>query len=106
MGIVLSSILSAPPSPPNDTTLIVVNSEQLLFTWSPVARDCIAIRYNISSSNCGRCPESTTDNRVTCVPDSIMGQTCNLTVQPVVCGNIAGTSSLPVSVVLKCMAVY
>lgn len=104
----LSSILSAPPSPPNDTALIVANSEQLLFTWSPVATDCIAIHYNISSSvaNCGRCPESTIDNRVTCVPDLIMGQTCNLTVQPVVCGNIAGTSSLPVSVVLKCMAVH
>ena len=72
--------------------------EQLLtltFTWRLLAPGCPAINYNILASNCGSCPTTTNHTvTVTCADVPTDGSVCAFTVQIVVCGNIAGNTSV------------
>ena len=76
------------------------SSRIVTFLWSPVAPDCPAIHYNILASNCGSCPTTTNHTTVTCTDIPINDSVCTLSVQTVVCGNITGNTSDPITIVL------
>jgi hypothetical protein len=76
------------------------SSKELTFSWSPVAPDCPAIHYNILASNCGSCPTTTNHTNATCTDVHTNNSICTIAVQTVVCGNITGNISDPVSITL------
>ena len=92
--------------PPNTIYASLVESRQIIFTWSPVTPECTTIQYNILASNCGRCPTATNHTTVTCtdVPttDEIDNATaCTFAVQAINCEIIMGKLSDPITVLLK-----
>ena len=79
---------------------LTYSSRELTFSWSPVAPDCPAIHYNILASNCGSCPTTTNHTTVTCTDVPANDSVCTFAVQTVVCGNITGDTSGPISIIL------
>jgi hypothetical protein len=75
-----------------------LHSQQLTFTWSPIASDCPAIHYNILASNCGDCPTTTNYTNVTCNNVPTDGNTCIFAVQTVFCTNITSNQSNSVTI--------
>ena len=61
------------------------------------------MHYKINTTSCGQCPNTADTNSVTCnIPNSITTeQTCVLTVEAVVCGNVSGIPSKPIVFVMK-----
>ena len=100
----LSFLSAAPYPPPVNVSLTRANSTSLSFSWDPVSPSCSTIFYNISSTNCGLCPQSTSSTSATC---SIMEQlsseatTCSFTLQSVACDNIASANGDTVTAILK-----
>jgi hypothetical protein len=87
--------------PPNEIQISIDFSlRELTFSWSPVAPDCPAIHYNILASNCGSCPTTTNHTNATCtnLNVSLNDTVCTFAVQTVVCGNITGNVSDPISI--------
>ena len=93
--LITINCISGPLSPPDKLQINNINflSQELTFSWSPVAPDCPAIRYNILASNCGSCPTTTNYTTVTCINVPTDGSVCTFAVQTVVCGNITGNAS-------------
>ena len=80
-----------------------MNSEQLIFNWSPVESNCSALQY-IIESDCGTFTTAvTTSTLATCSFDlsAIADSMCTFTIRSVVCGNISGILSDPLSITLK-----
>ena len=82
---------------PREVKMSTVNysSREVTFNWSPVAPNCLAISYNILSSNCGSCPTTTNHTNVTCTDVYVSpGDTCTFAVQTVanLCGRSTSTS--------------
>ena len=73
-------------------------SRRLTFVWSPVTPDCPGIHYNILASNCGSCPTTTNHTTVTCTDIPTSHSMCIFAIQPVLCGNLIGNSSVPIRV--------
>ena len=98
----------APLPPPSNVTLSLVNSSHLTFTWNSVSLNCQALHYKINTTNCGQCPSSTDTNSIACnIPNSITTeQTCVLTVEAVVCGNVSGIPSESIVFVMKGLLIY
>ena len=99
-------MIHAAPFPSPDRMSISradVSSKQLIFNWSPVAPDCLAIHYNILASNCGSCPSTTTHTIVTCTDVPTDGSMCTFALQTVVCRNIVGNSSDTIEGILNGM---
>ena len=93
------TLLNAVPFPPPEAiSLALVNfgPKEITFSWSPVAPDCPSIHYNILASNCGSCPTITNHTNVTCTDVPTDGM-CTLAVETVVCGNITGNRSKPLT---------
>lgn len=93
-----------PFTPPNDIRLVDVQPQQVTFNWTAVDMLCQMVVYKIFSFNCGRCPPESASTSVTCTDVIASGRVCTFNVQPVVCGNITGNLSNPVSVILKGMS--
>jgi hypothetical protein len=95
-------ITIGPLWPPN--TLEISNADfslrEFTFSWSPVVPDSPAIHYNILASNCGSCPTTTNHTSITCTDIPTNDSICTFAVQTVVCGNITGNTSDPVSITL------
>ena len=106
-----------PWSPPSNVMLSQINSSHLTFSWNSVSADCQAVHYQINTTNCGQCPNfNITSCAITCSPmatstdldtnsvscavnNNIMLatgllETCAIMIQPVVCGNVSGNSSI------------
>ena len=99
-----SIIFTDPFLPPSEISvnLTDLSSRRLTFSWSPVAPNCPAIHYNILASSCGSCPTTTNHTTVTCTDVPIEQKTlCTFTLQTVVCGDLSGTLSNPISVSLS-----
>ena len=92
---------TGPLSAPNKlyTSNADFSQQEITFSWSPVVSDCPAIYYNIPSSNCGSCPTTTNHTTVTCTDVPTNGSVCTFALQTVVCGNITGNESNPVSII-------
>ena len=75
--------------------LISIASEGLTFNWTSVDPTCSGISYRISATGCGNCPSGTNSTTVVCSGIKLSGdtQTCTLSVQSVVCGDIVGNVS-------------
>ena len=95
------TILNAVPFPPPDEisiALVDFGPKGITFSWSPVAPDCpTTIHYNILASNCGSCPTTTNHTNVTCTGIPSNDSLCNFSIQTVVCGNITGNWSKPLT---------
>ena len=61
-----------------------------MFGWSPVAPDHSDFHYDIITSNCGSCPNTTTNTTAICTDVPTDGSVCTLAIQTVACGNIMG----------------
>ena len=87
-----------PPNSLGISNVAIISLRQLIFSWSPVATDCPAVLYNIQASNCGSCPTTTNHTNVTCTNVPADKKECNFAIQTVVCGNITGNFSNPISI--------
>lgn len=100
----ISSIIIMPtaavPLPPIDDITWTVVGSILIFHWSPVGNTCPAIRYEILASDCGSCPNKTTQTTVTCVDVPSGVNICTFAAQAVICGNITGNTSSTVTIAL------
>ena len=102
--------MAEPFPPPNDIHLSDIGPTHLTFSWNqsllnyppwrPLDGSCSTI-YNVITSNCGICPNSTTLTSTTCTNITIDGRICSLAIQTVVCGNIVGHRSNSVMTPLK-----
>jgi hypothetical protein len=90
---------AVPLPPPEGISLTLVNfgPKEITFSWSSIAPDCPAIHYNILASNCGSCPTTTNHTNVTCTDLPTEDSICTLAVETVVCGNITGNLSKPLT---------
>lgn len=87
-----------PLPPPSNVMLTSVNRTQLTFSWDPPdnASDCLAVKYNILTENCGSCPMKSNTTTVDCTnpqPQPNPGTTCAFTVQTEVCDGVVGGAS-------------
>ena len=103
MTLLMSIIHSDPLPPPTNVQLVDVNSEQLVFNWSSVESNCSTLQYSIES-DCGTCT-NTEMTLATCSVDlsAITYDMCNFAIQSVVCGNVSGILSDPLSITMKGM---
>ena len=97
------SLCTDPLHPPSEVSINLtdLDSRQLTFTWRPVAPDCPAVHYNILASNCGSCPTTTNHTNVTCTAVQTDRKTCTFALQSVLCGELVGILSNPISVSLS-----
>ena len=76
-----------------------------MFAWSSSSHNCPALQYNVISSNCGDCPSTTAANSVTCsnvrVRSTPLVNTCTHIVQAVVCNEVLGAPSAPITILIK-----
>ena len=93
------SVVFPPPERPS-ISFVDLSSRHLSVRWNNVDPDCPALHYIIISSNCGSCPTTTTNTTVTCTDVPADGSTCTIAVKTAVCGDITGSVSERVEVIL------
>ena len=77
------------PYPPLENVYLAgVSPTGLLFSWNQT-QNCPSLRYNISSENCGQCPNTTDSTSVNCSDFTILNSInlCTFAVQTIICGN-------------------
>lgn len=81
-----------PFPPPEPISLTRVNATEMVFSWNQTQSYCPSLQYNIISTNCGNCPDTTNFTSVTCFdfPTSDSATVCTIMVQAVIC-NTSGT---------------
>lgn len=108
-------IIPAPYAPPSGVHVEKVEMDQLIFTWNEVVplSQCPYIRYVITATNCGVCPNTTTNTTITCSSFSVSvheNTLCMLTVQTDVCGSLLGEKSdhaiVNITGELLCMLIF
>ena len=105
-ALLLNNYVAYPP--PSGIHLERANEEYLTFIWDPIAPKCTAIRYIITSTECGKCPDTTTHNSVICneFPVTTNGTLCVFALQSEFCPGHAmyqtiGNMSDRINVTLK-----
>ena len=71
--------------------------------------NCPRIYYSIMASNCGECPEITTNNKVTCTGNYIQllnNHQCSFAVQTIVCDEIIGDVSTAINVTNQILGIH
>ena len=90
------------PPPPSHLQLVKVNKNELVFTWEPYNRtgSCPSLYYE-PLSNCSEC--AATSDYAKCRTSIITSdaKVCSFAIRTVVCGNIVGTKSETMNIVLK-----
>ena len=94
--------------PPDNVHLDEVDLHRLNFHWDPVPSVCSAIKYKITATNCGVCPNATLNTSVTCAINDQMkmngiNNSCILSVRSIACEGIVGDSSNIVTATLRGM---
>ena len=96
--------------PPESVRLVQVNSSVMVFYWNMSTKSyCPSLYYYILSVNCGTCPNTTKNTRVTCFnfTTSDFTTVCSFMVQAVICNNsdtpLSGNFSSPAVVNLTGM---
>ena len=100
----INTFCSAEPySAPNDVQLVSITSEGLTFNWTSVDPTCSAVSYGVSATDCGNYPSSTNLTTIVCSGIQLSGetQTCTLSVQSFVCGDITSNFSDPLNISLQ-----
>ena len=90
-----------PLPPPNDVSILTINSTQLAFGWSPVAAECPTIYYSTDTIGCGVCETITHLPIAYCTEVRITGQTCTFAIRTNACNGLVGDKSKPVSTLLR-----
>ena len=101
----ISHIHAASYPPPGGIHLATVDDGLLLFEWISISAACTSVLYSITS-NCGVCPHNTNLTIASCfdLQLSTSPTVCTFAIASVVCGNIFGTPSDPISITLKGIA--
>lgn len=89
-----------PFPPPENVYLADVKPGKLTFSWTPTALYCSALTYEILS-DCGECPAATSSTSVTCTIQISQPRQCTFAVKSIVCGNIAGSWTNRIEVILR-----
>ena len=78
------------PPPKDFIATMDLSLREITFKWSksPVVLDCPSLHYNITTSNCGSCPTTTTNTTVTCTDVPTDGSVCTFSIESVVCGKV------------------
>ena len=88
--------------PPDEVRLLNVSQKLLTFMWNPVALSCASIYYEVRTS-CGICPNRTSSNFAYCSISDVPNNVCEFSVRSVVCDDLAGNWSIPITVSLQGM---
>lgn len=92
-------------SRPSNVQVSQINRHQLVVTWKPVYKDCPALHYSISATNCGECPSITYSNSIACnISSLILPQVCSIAIQAVACSDSHGPTSEQLTVSLQGLA--
>jgi hypothetical protein len=97
MDNTLSNTVPFPTPEAISLALVNFGRKEIMFSWSSVAPDCPSIHYNILASNCGSCPTTTNHTNATCTDLPSDDSMCNFAIQTVICGNITGKWSKPLT---------
>ena len=83
-----------PYPPPSNVHVEAIETTRIVFAWNKTtSTQCSSIQYVITTVNCGVCPNSTTNTKITCVQFSISNHTCMFAVQTEICGHLVGPRS-------------
>lgn len=86
--------------PPNDVCVSDINPNQFAIDWSPPANYCPVTTYNITTTDCGVCPNTTSNTSIMCTILAIDGQVCSVIIQTKACGvnytEYSGTANLTI----------
>ena len=77
---------------------IDLGSRRLTFSWSPVDLECPMVQYVINQSNCGSCSTIINHTSVTCTDVPTDESTCKFAVRTMICGDMVGNSSNPLTI--------
>ena len=108
---IINSFTAVMVSSPDNIRVTDVKPKRLTFIWNDSVNlqqthsfsDTDSIVYNIISSNCGTCPNSTSSLSATCVDFIADGSVCSFALQAVVCavGSRFSPISDPVKIQIK-----
>ena len=80
-----------PYPPPTNVHVEAIEMSRIVFAWNKASStQCSSIQYVITTVNCGVCPNTTTNTKITCVQFSISNHTCMFAVQTEICGHLMG----------------
>ena len=65
---------------PGGVNVSDINPNHFTIEWSPSASNCLPVIYNILTTDCGECPNTTSDTFITCTNLIINGQVCSVTI--------------------------
>ena len=100
---VVITIIKQHAEPPDDIHISDISPNQLTIRWSPVSptRNCPPVTYDIETTDCGMCPNTTSDTFITCTNLIIDGQICSIVIQTKACGSNSsehsGTANLTIA---------
>ena len=101
-SLIIYSIINVhTPLPILTIQLLSVNPSELLFNWNSVDSNCSSLQYSIIS-DCGTCSINLQTN-ISCNigQPTTTEDMCSFAIQSVLCDNITGNLSAPISVTLK-----
>ena len=79
--------------PPGDVHVSDINPNQFTIEWSPPASiNCPGVTYDIATSNCGVCPNTTSNTSVRCTNLTVDGRICSVFIQTKACETQLNTS--------------
>lgn len=89
-------------APPKDIRLLHANKNKLVFTWECPCNSCPDIQYNINTSNCGECPQTTATDLLTCIVSiTTIYQTCLLSIESGIYNGTITSISVTASILVK-----
>ena len=106
-GPSMIKFITVPFLPPNSLNFSLINSNHVTFTWNSISEsiNCEAVHYKINTTECSQyqnntgigiaCPTFTDTNSVSCnITLATFPETCEIIIQPVVCGNVSRDQSV------------
>ena len=89
--------------PPGDIHISDISPNQLTIRWSPASliSNCPLATYDIATTGCGKCPNTTSDTFIRCTNLTIFGRNCSIVIQTKACGSgsseYSGTANLTIA---------
>ena len=86
---------------PGDAHFSYISPNQFTIEWSPPANNCPLVTYNIATTDCGVCPNTTSSTFITCTNLTIDGQICSIVIQTRACGSHSTTDTANLTIELR-----
>ena len=85
---------------PDDAHFSYISPNQFTIEWSSPA-NCPLVTYDIATTDCGECPNTTSSTSITCTNLMIDGQICSIVIQTRACGNNSDTDIANLTIELR-----